>query len=346
MNTFLILLKRELQSIIREKTIMFAIMLQFFIASLSSIILVGLMAFYDPTTISQNTRANIRIGIVEENKSPMQTYLEQKGIRVFSFASMEEAQNAFNTHRIDAIMEIPKSNAGVVDMKLTLPRLDTTKTVIMMVLQEPLKEYENYLRRANGVKLHYDGIVGKTSNTYEFLYSVIIPVLMLFPALIAGSIMIDTVAEEFENKTFDTLIVTPVTTAKIFFAKISAAVITAMAQVILWTFLLRLNGLIVNNPLQVIIISVIVAVAVSLAAAFIGLYFKDRERAQFIYSMFLVIAVGASCFTSSSPLTLITMAAANVHNYPAHAIVVYLLVVAGLGVIFFTTSGKLISKRI
>ena len=40
MSGFLALLKRELRSITKEKTIMFAIIVQFFIASFSSIILV------------------------------------------------------------------------------------------------------------------------------------------------------------------------------------------------------------------------------------------------------------------------------------------------------------------
>ena len=44
MNRYLALLKRELKSITKEKTIMFAIIVQFFIASFSSIILVGIMA--------------------------------------------------------------------------------------------------------------------------------------------------------------------------------------------------------------------------------------------------------------------------------------------------------------
>ena len=46
MSGFLALLKRELRSITKEKTIMFAIIVQFFIASLSSIIMVGIMAFW------------------------------------------------------------------------------------------------------------------------------------------------------------------------------------------------------------------------------------------------------------------------------------------------------------
>ena len=44
MSRFISLVKRELRSITNEKTIMFAIVVQFLIASFYSIILVGIMA--------------------------------------------------------------------------------------------------------------------------------------------------------------------------------------------------------------------------------------------------------------------------------------------------------------
>ena len=68
MKEYLTLVKRELKSITKEKTIMFAILIQFFIASFSSIILVGIMAFYDPSSISENSRTNITMGVVENSK--------------------------------------------------------------------------------------------------------------------------------------------------------------------------------------------------------------------------------------------------------------------------------------
>jgi len=55
----------------------------------------------------------------------------------------------------------------------------------------------------------------------------------LFPALIAGSIVIEAVSEDLESKTFDTLMSAPVSRNHAFAAKVTAAVITAIAQVAL-----------------------------------------------------------------------------------------------------------------
>jgi ABC-2 type transport system permease protein len=342
---FLILLKRELKSITREKTIMFAIMIQFCIASLSSVLLIGIMAFYDPSSIGQNSKANIRIGLIEEENSPMQGLLKQKGIFVRTYVDRPSAEESFKAGRLDAIIDIPASQSGVVDMKLVLPEMDAKKTVIMMLLQDPLKDFENYLRMQNGITLRYDDLGGKPGNTHEFLYSIIIPVLMLFPALIAGSIMIDTVAEEFENKTFDTLMVSPVSLKQIFAAKIGAAMVTVVAQVILWSVLLKFNGLNILNLPQVLLIAIIAAAVVSFVAAVIALIFKDRERAQFTYSIVLVFLVAGSYFSGFSPINLITRMASGAQSNEAISICLYALLLLVSVVVFFKITRKLVFMK-
>jgi ABC-2 type transport system permease protein len=344
-KAYLILLKRELKSITKEKTIMFAIVIQFFIASFSSIILVGIMAFYDPSSISDNTRVNLRMGLVSEGPSPMQMYLRQRHIGVKSYNDLNAAEEAFRSGEIDAILNIPEPQAGVVDMQLVLPELDTQQTVVLMLLQEPLKSYEKHLREENGIRLSYSNSGGKPSNTFEFLYTIIIPVLMLFPALIAGSIMIDTVSEEFENRTFDTLMAAPVSLGQIFAAKISAAIITSVIQVILWTLLLRANGLFMQNPLWVLLMAVMVALVVGLIAATVALYFKDRERSQFVYSIMLIILVAGSYFIGASPISLIAKMASGVQNVGIINIISYVIIALIMGGIFFKASRRLVFSR-
>ena len=47
MREFLILVRRELKAVRKEKTILFAVFIQLFIASFSSVMLIGVMSFYD-----------------------------------------------------------------------------------------------------------------------------------------------------------------------------------------------------------------------------------------------------------------------------------------------------------
>jgi ABC-2 type transport system permease protein len=243
------------------------------------------------------------------------------------------------------VMRIPEARSGVTDMQLILPKLDTTQTVVLMTLQEPLKQYENYLRESNGIQIDYDRLSGKPGNSFEFLYSLIIPILMLFPALIAGSIIIDTISEEFENKTFETLLASPVSLKQIFSAKVAAAVVTAVGQVVLWVFLLRVNGTVIANPLVVVLIAVTAAALIAFIAAFVALYFKDRERSQFVYSMVLVVVVAGSTFIGLSPVNLITRLASGAGHYNFLSIVVYPVLLAAVILAFFRYSRRLVYRK-
>ena len=348
MSRFLALLKRELKSITREKTIMFAIIVQFFIASFSSVILVGIMAFYDPASIADNTRVRIEAGIVggDESSAPLFAYLDESNVRLHFYSTISEAEAAFQHRYIDTIMVLPENASGVVDMKLIMPEMDATKTIVFMVLDKPLKKYENYLRRSAGVDVRYDGTEGSPHTTYEFLYSLIIPILMLFPALIAGSIVVDTVSEEFENKTFDTLAATPVSPVQIVASKIAAAILTAAIQVMIWVGLLRLNNIAIHNAALVIGLGIVIAAVISLITAVTALYFKDRERSQFVYSILLMAIIGGSYFLSPSPFSLITRLATGDPTIGSLQVFLYIIALAAAGAILIAISRRLmLSKR-
>ena len=94
-----------------------------------------------------------------------------------------------------------------------------------MVIQEPLKQYENYLRAQNGIEVRYTDLKGKPSTSFEFIYSVLLPMLMFFPAFVAGSMTIDSITEEVENNTLQTLLSAPLTVNGMIGAKIVSAVI-------------------------------------------------------------------------------------------------------------------------
>lgn len=348
MSRFLALLRRELKSITREKTIMFAIIVQFFIASFSSIILVGIMAFYDPASIADNTQVRIEAGIVggDEKAEPLLDYLDESNVRLHFYSSLTEAENAFQRGRIDTILVLPENTSGVVDMKLIMPELDATKTVVFMVLDKPLKKYENYLRQSAGVDVRYHGTEGKPHTTYEFLYSLIVPILMLFPALIAGSIVVDTVSEEFENKTFDTLSATPISPGQIVASKVSAAVLTAVVQLVMWVGLLRLNNIVIQNAVLVIILGIVIAAVISIITAVTAIYFKDRERSQFVYSILLMAIIGGSYFLSPSPFSLITRLATGDPTLGSLQVFIYIIPLAVAGIILIAISRRLmLSKR-
>jgi ABC-type Na+ efflux pump permease subunit len=340
---FYAIVKKELASVMKEKTIALAILIQLLIAAFSSVILVGLVSFYDPASIGQNTALRFNVGVVGDSDGALTPLLKGSGFTVSSFDTLDDALDSMRSGSIDAVIAIP--GGTIVDMRLYLPPSDSRATVITMALQGPLKEYENYLREKNGVHVRYAGMDGRDSTTYEFLYTFIVPLLMLFPAFIAGSMIIDSIAEEFENKTMDTLMSTPVSLGGVLFGKAAAAILLAVAQCMAWLLLLSMNRLYVQNALPVLLLALIVSAFVTFGSALVSMYFKDRERSQFAYSILLMTAAGACFAVSPSPISLMARLAMGDPHVGIIDVSLYLLPLLAIILLFHFASKKLLSYR-
>ncbi|MCA9942215.1 MAG: ABC transporter permease [Ardenticatenaceae bacterium] len=330
---FIAIVKRELRTVTRERTIMIAIVIQLFIASFSSTILVGLLSFYDPSSIAFNSQIRIQAGVVGDKESALFNYLRAGNVRPIYFEQPEQADNALARGLIDTVIYVPSETAEVTQMQLFLPEAETQSTVVMMLLRQPLEQYENYLRRQRGIDVRFTDLQGKPSSSYEFLYATILPILMFFPGFVAGSMVADSVASELEHGTLETLWSAPISLSQIFAAKIVAALLLAFAQIGVWLILLQLNQIDVQNVGSILLLSVIVAGLNAVASAGITTFLKDRERAQFIYSLTIVMVAGGSTLLGRSPFSLLTQLATNDYYASMANVAVYgvlfLLIFAG-----------------
>jgi ABC-type Na+ efflux pump permease subunit len=308
MKPFLAILKKELRSVVEERTIMIAITIQLFVASFASVLVVGLVAFYDPNSIAQNARIAIEAGVVGDRDGTLTSILRQSNVRVTHYSSLQEARVAVEEGLVDAGLFIPVDAAegsGIIQGQLLLPKSDSLSTVISMVLQPSLKGYENHLRQERGVDVRYTDVTGRPSTTYEFRYTVVVPILMLFPAFVAGSMVVDSISEEYETRTMEMLRTAPVSMGTILGGKIAAGLVLAVVQCVLWLVLLRVNGTRVQRPLLVVLLGSIVAADVSMGSALIAILFRERERAQFVYSVGIPLVAGTLYLLGLSPTTMI-----------------------------------------
>ena len=334
MTGFLAMVKKELRSVSRERTIMIAIMIQLVIASFSSAILVGLLSFYDPDSITVNTRATVRVGLLGDGTSPLVSYLRESNVRVTRLFNIEQAERALRNRAVDALLVVPQDTGGTMDLQMVVPRSETISALILTLLKEPLTRYENSLRAARGVAVQYTDVRGLPSTTFEFLYSVLIPVLLFFPAFVAGSMVIDSIAEEIENHTLETLWSAPVSLESILGAKVAAALALAVVQCLVWILLLRVNQIRIDNAAAVLGLAVLVAAINALGSALTAMALRDRERAQFLYSLFILIAVSVTYFFDFSPVKLMMRLATNDYYTSIADLAKYALVLGVLVLVY------------
>ncbi len=343
MIPFLAVVKKELGSVIRDRTIVIAILIQLFIASFSSALLLGMLSLYDSDTIMKFGGAQIKIGMVGASpENPLESFISERGLQVIQYASLAEAETDFFQNNVNAIVVIPPGTNTTAEIKLYLPDSEAVSSLIRMVIQEPLKQYENYLRAQNGIEVRYTDLKGKPSISFEFIYSVLLPMLMFFPAFVAGSMSIDSITEEVENNTLQTLLSAPLTINGMIGAKITSAVIISILQCIAWLTLLQLNGIAIQNEAWILLLALIVAGITSTSAALGAVLLKDRERSQFIYSLILLVSAAISTLLDISPIKTLSRLAIGDHYTSGWNVAVFAVFFAGLYFLLLKTSRRLI----
>lgn len=330
MSGFFALVKRELRAVLRERTIIIAIMIQLFIASFSSALLIGLLSLYDPDSVGVYARLNVAVGFVGAPNHPLIGLMRERGIRIAPFGNLNDAQNAYQRGALGAIVVAPPERDAPVEMQVYLPRAEAQSSMILMVLQDPLKRYENILREHRGIDVRYYDLRGLPPTTFEYLYSIILPALMFFPAFVAGSLVVDSLSEEIEHNTLETLLSAPVSLFAIVGAKIAAAILVAGAQCVAWLALLRVNRIEIQNLALVLALATIMAGIVTVASAFVAIVFRDRERSQFVYSLLVLVGASASYLLDVSPIKTITRLAIGDYFTGAAQVAVFALTLAAL----------------
>ncbi len=332
-QAFLAVVKKELASVLRDRTIVIAILIQLFIASFSSALLIGMLSLYDPDSAGIYANIQIDVAMVGED-STLKDYLADRGARALPYATLEQAEADFQQGKVRAILVLPEERGDLVNMKLFLPREEAVGSIILNLLQEPLKRYENTLRVQRGVNVRYTDLKGQPPTTFEFIYSVILPILMFFPAFVAGGMVVDSISEEIENDTLDTLLSAPLSLNAVVGAKIAAAIFLAAIQCLAWLGLLHFNGIAIQNFGLVLLLAAITAGIVAFGAATITVVFQDRERSQFVFSLALLAAVSASFMLGVSPVNTVARLAIGDYYTNGLDVLVFASFLAVLVVVF------------
>ena len=312
LSKVIIIAKKEFRSLINEKTLILAILIQLFIASFSSFLVIGLTSFYSPEAIGPDI-GDVKIGIVGDKESNLVKLLESdRRVKITYLSSLSDAKTNFYNNRIDGILVIPfiPLNSSIpIKIDLYLPKNDLRSTLITVHLKEPLEEFEQQLRLEDierlppVAKLNVEGSTS-SSNYFEFIYGLLIPLLMFTPAFISGGLIIDLITEEFDHKTIDLLMVSPISSKQIMHGKLLVATIIAPLQAFVWIVLLVLNGIAIYNVTMILILVTGVTCVLVLFGAILSLQFKERAQVHFIYSILLLLLFTTSYLMPNSPFNL------------------------------------------
>jgi ABC-type Na+ efflux pump permease subunit len=315
----LVIAKKEMNSLLKERTLILAIIVQLLIASFSSLLVVGLASFFDPSALSNYDERVANVGIVGDGE--LRNFIEKSNVNIYHYQNLASALSDFNNNKIDGVVVIPnESSSGteLIRIDIYLPKSDIRGTFVTLQLKKPLEDYENYVRDIRSqrigfepVRLYVDSVPKKTSTYFEFIYGILIPLLVFTPVFISGGLIIDMFTEEFERKTMELLLVSPASFSEIVNGKMLTAVLIVPLQALLWLALVSFNGVVVNNIAIILLLSSIIAIIVVILGAIIAVKYKKRLISQYLYSLILILMFLAGYLFADSPFNLVTRLSAG-----------------------------------
>jgi len=326
-----IVAKKEIRGLASEKTILLAVLLQLFIALFSSFLMIGLSAMYDPHTYGQVSGVQYGIGVAG-NDTILQRLLEENPSFVPYQMDLSVALGALKERKLAAVIWTAGTDPTATEpVTLTLYTIknDIQSAVIEVKLKEILLQYEKVLRDVRRERITSQPIPLTTyrpvsTNTfYEFIYGLLIPLLLFMPAIISAGLVIDLITEEYQQQTLDTLLTTPATMTEIVGGKILACLILIPLQASLWLLLLTVNRISIASLPEIVIQVTLASAALILIAAVLALHYKDRTKAQFIFSTAAVILLLLALSFPNNPLNLIALLAAG-SPAPYHGVAIVL----------------------
>lgn len=313
-------MKKESRDILRERTIIMALVTQLFVAAFSAFLTVGLVSLYDPSAVRDFPDTEVAYvgpgGLLAELEATDNLQVRQ--------LELPEALDLFRQGEIDGIIEETYTNeSGPRTITLMLPEGEVAATLLVNQVKDVLTNYERDLRierqdRLEQEVLHVESDV--SADIYlGFAYSVLLPLLVATPVFLAGAITGDSISDEINTKSMTLLRASPLSSAGIVLGKLATPVLLAPAQVLLWVLLLGANDLPVSNVPTLLGLSFILALFLSAASVVMAMLVRREGQTQAVYAVFVLVVGVLSLLLPQQPLNVIARLAVDTPSAATYA---------------------------
>jgi ABC-type Na+ efflux pump permease subunit len=340
-----VIAQKEFSGVFKERTILLAVVIQVIVAGFSSFLVIGLSALVDPSAFPLQSRTTIALDNDAANDTQLLIHLSEAGLIPYiqdppTGARLSEADvwNLYAKGVVNGAIFAQSAQGDIVNLTLVLPEGDLRATLMLSQVKQALEAYERDLREERGARLTFDPIYvdnDAKAGSYSFVYSLLIPLLVFLPVILAGALCADSITEEVQRKTLPILLSSPATPADVVEGKLLANCAIAPLLAAAWFLLLGLNGLTVplSGAVGILVMATAISYILGLLACAIALLTRDRNKAHVTYASAMFLLLALSLALPVSPVNAVALLAAGSAHAGVWLIVVGLVAAALIGAI-------------
>lgn len=298
---------KELRDVLRERSLVTMVLIQFFIAGFSAFLMVGLSGLYDPASVQGAAFAEVAYS----GPGGFDAYLEDAGNLELVRVDAEEARQRFEDGEVGIVVEEDYDPTLAHERVITLvvPADEVQTSLIINQLKELLLQYERELREDRQERLQQEVIYADNDALARtdaiFGYTVLLPLLVLTPVFLSGAISTDAFSQEIESHTLGLLRASPMGTGTLLLGKLLVPILLVPLQAGLWMLLLQTNGFPVENVGTLLLLVTVMGVAVCGLAVLIAFHVRQAGQAQTLFALLSLALALLSLLLPRDPLNLV-----------------------------------------
>ena len=303
------LAKKEAQDILTNKIYLMVVFVQIFIILGAFGLGVGSAVLTDPGLLDKfGVTSHLKVGMSEDLKnSSIAKDLSAQNLTVVYFKNIGEADKMLGSQLIavitvsspkqDIVVQSDTSNPfySIVSEKISnaVNKFKLEKKLQSAGISEGMiQKIENPII-LNQINLNENNIAKLALNTsyfVEIMYGFIVPFVLLLPFFLASNIVTDSIVGEKERKTFEMLLMTPISSSMVVIGKILPILSFSLIQSIAWIILLDLLGVPIYNAVVLIFMLFFVGLAFIGVGILISMVVDSTKEANSAITLALMFA--------------------------------------------------------
>ncbi len=304
------LAKKEAQDILTNRIYIMVVFVQIFIILGAFGLGVGSAVITDPGLLDKfGVTSHLTVGMPDNlRNSSIANDLSDQKLNLVYFKNMSEANELLGSELI-ATVEVSSSPKQDITV-----RSDTSNPFYSIVSEKISSAVNNFklekkLQSAgisgkmiqkienpvvlNQIEVNGDNVAKLALNTsyfVEIMYGFIVPFVLLLPFFLASNIVTDSIVGEKERKTFEMLLMAPISSSMVVIGKIIPILSFSLVQSIAWIILLNVLGVPIYNVFYLIFILVFAGLAFIGVGILISMLVDSTKEANSAITLALMFA--------------------------------------------------------
>ena len=303
------LAKKEAQDILTNRIYIMVVFVQIFIILGAFGLGVGSAVLTDPGLLDKfGVTSHLKVGMSEDLKdSSIAKDLSAQNLTVVYFKNISEADKMLGSGLIAIITVSSPKQDIVVQSDTSNPFYTIASEKISNAVnkfklekklqsagisKEMIQKIENPIV-LNQINLNENNVAKLALNTsyfVEIMYGFIVPFILLLPFFLASNIVTDSIVGEKERKTFEMLLMTPISSSMVVIGKILPILSFSLIQSIAWIILLNLLGVPIYNVFVLIFMLIFVGLAFIGVGILISMLVDSTKEANSAITLALMFA--------------------------------------------------------